>query len=484
MSEKGTRWRPLELLSAYLPAALSVLLGACLYITFSVGQWRSLDVPSWDLAIFTEAAKSYSHFQAPIVPVKGPGYNLLGDHFHPILVLLGPIYRFFPSGLTLLVVQDLLIAVSAWPLVRLATKQAGWLLASIIGIGYVTAWGFQGAVVSQFHEIAFALPMLAWASAAFVEGRWVATMAWSAPLVLVKEDLGLTIMMIGLILSWRGRDSIKSFAYPLFFAAFGVIAFVVTIKLLLPAFNASGTWAYSLDGSQGRGNVTLIERALWPSQKFGVIAMAVLGAGIIGLASPWFWVILPTIAWRFLGSVDYYWDWKHWHYNAILVPILLGALLDAHRRWSEREQSDISRGLGWVIGRQRPFVATVALAIPCAAALITAPQLPMWKMTNPGFGAVSSRMAQVQEINSLIPENANVETDLTLLAYLIPDHEVYWVGSAKGVAVDYVVVDQRGAAWGDQKNVEAVSYAQGAHPGSTYKLIYNSGGFQVAQRVN
>ena len=28
MSEKGTRWRPLELFSAYLPAALSVLLGA------------------------------------------------------------------------------------------------------------------------------------------------------------------------------------------------------------------------------------------------------------------------------------------------------------------------------------------------------------------------------------------------------------------------------------------------------------------------
>ena len=35
MSEKGTRRRPLELLSAYLPAALSVLLGACLYITLS-----------------------------------------------------------------------------------------------------------------------------------------------------------------------------------------------------------------------------------------------------------------------------------------------------------------------------------------------------------------------------------------------------------------------------------------------------------------
>ena len=67
MSEKGTRLRTSRALAAYLPAALSVVLGACLYITFSVGQWRSLTVPSWDLAIFTEAAKSYSHFSAPII---------------------------------------------------------------------------------------------------------------------------------------------------------------------------------------------------------------------------------------------------------------------------------------------------------------------------------------------------------------------------------------------------------------------------------
>ena len=72
MSEKGTRLRTSRALAAYLPAALSVVLGACLYITFSVGQWRSLTVPSWDLAIFTEAAKSYSHFSAPNVPRSHP----------------------------------------------------------------------------------------------------------------------------------------------------------------------------------------------------------------------------------------------------------------------------------------------------------------------------------------------------------------------------------------------------------------------------
>ena len=58
MSEKGARLRPSRALAAYLPAALSVVLGACLYITFSVGQWRSLNVPSWDVAIFTSLRRS------------------------------------------------------------------------------------------------------------------------------------------------------------------------------------------------------------------------------------------------------------------------------------------------------------------------------------------------------------------------------------------------------------------------------------------
>lgn len=88
------------------------------YCLFSVGQWRMMASPSWDLAIFTEAAKSYSQGHWPIVPIKGPGFNLLGDHFHPILVLLGPVYRVFPSGLTLLIVQNALLAWSAWQIGR------------------------------------------------------------------------------------------------------------------------------------------------------------------------------------------------------------------------------------------------------------------------------------------------------------------------------------------------------------------------------
>ena len=73
-----------------IPATIVVVIGAWVMIYYSIVQWETMkQVPSWDLAIFSELAKAYAHFQTPIVPVKGDGYNLLGDHFHPILILLG-----------------------------------------------------------------------------------------------------------------------------------------------------------------------------------------------------------------------------------------------------------------------------------------------------------------------------------------------------------------------------------------------------------
>ena len=68
--------------------------------------------------------------------------------------------------------QNLLLAVSAWPVTRLAARTTGPWVGGVLGVVYVLSWGMQGAVAAQFHEITFAVPMLAWASVAFVEGRW------------------------------------------------------------------------------------------------------------------------------------------------------------------------------------------------------------------------------------------------------------------------------------------------------------------------
>ena len=489
----------------WLPAVIACAVAA-LYISFSLAQWRTLSDPSWDLAIFAEAAQAYSRFEAPIVSIKGPGYNLLGDHFHPILILLGPIFRFFPSAFTLLIVQDLLIAASVLPIARLAQRFLGRGGAVLVGLAYGLGWGLQGAVAAQFHEVCVAVPLLACAGAAFVERRWGACMAWLAPVILVKEDLGLTVFVAGLALAWRRRGEDRSgMLASLAYALFGIIAFVVTVKLFLPAMNPAGTWAYSLDGSAtGAGTAMAGATAarevpsLWqilavPSVKIVTLAVLLAGAGVVGARSPWFALVLPTLAWRFAGSVDAYYQWSSWHYNAVLVPIAACALLDVIAGWlapadapaglatAGETDADCANSAPASSGRRRAL-AWAAACVPAISLALTATSLPLWKLPTL---TDSPRLDAAQGVIDAVPAGASVETDTTLLARLVPGRDVYWVGTTVGMDAppEYVVVDRQSYAWGGAE-VDAESWASAAHPGHTYETIYSAQGFRVARRTS
>ena len=548
-----------------IPAAIVVVIGAWVMIYYSIVQWETMKpVPSWDLAIFSELAKAYAHFQAPIVPVKGDGYNLLGDHFHPILLLLGPIWRLFPTPLSLLITQDLLLAVSAWPLTRLASRLTNQWVAGALGLVYVLSWGMQGAVEAQFHEIAFAMPMLAYASVAFVERRWVAVTAWSAPLVLVKEDMGLTVLMIGvaviltsLVPAWyrtctvirpgghgaddpddaaeaaeadAARNRRRGLRLGVGMIVGGIAAFLFAIQVFLPAFNINGVWDYGLSSQdQPTSPDALTHKAM-------VVVMLILTSGVVGVTSPWLLVVLPTLAWRFLGSVEFYWVWDNWHYNATLMPIALGALLDvvARRRMhgsyaADRPVREVGvdgravmdssaeaaegEGAGadesdvdsprrhpaafptWLtVPLRHRFVVATSILIVVATGVLTSPYLPLWKATDQKFDPLSAeaketdeakrpethRVAVAREVIATIPEGATVVTDLSLLAYLVPRAEVSWVGTS-GPDKEYIVMTPTSAnQWGSS---DAAAWGKKhSKQGATYTLIYNKDNYQIAKR--
>lgn len=554
-----------------IPAAIVVVIGAWVMIYYSIVQWETMKpVPSWDLAIFSELAKAYAHFQTPIVPVKGDGYNLLGDHFHPILILLGPIWRLFPTPLSLLITQDLLLAFSAWPLTRLASRLTNQWVAGGLGLVYVLSWGMQGAVAAQFHEIAFAMPLLAYASVAFVERRWGAVTAWSVPLVLVKEDMGLTVLMIGVAViltsavpAWyrtctvirpggRGADGLNAAAgnapkdeatrnrhrglrLGVGMIVGGIAAFLFAIQVFLPAFNINGVWDYGLSSQDQPTSPDAL------TQKATVVVMLILTSGIIGVTSPWLLVVLPTLAWRFLGSVEFYWVWDNWHYNATLMPIALGALLDvvARRRAqgsyvADRPVRQVGVDGRAVMGRsaraalaageaeeagtagesdvdgprRRPtafptwltvpmrhrFVVATSILTAVATGVLTAPYLPLWQATNKNFDPLAAeakqsdeakrtethRVAVAHEVIATIPEGATVVTDLSLLAYLVPRAEVSWAGTS-GPDKEYIVMTPTSAnQWGSS---DAAAWGKKhSKQGATYTLIYNKDNYQIAKR--
>ena len=555
-----------------IPAAIVVVIGAWVMIYYSIVQWETMKpVPSWDLAIFSELAKAYAHFQTPIVPVKGDGYNLLGDHFHPILILLGPIWRLFPTPLSLLITQDLLLAFSAWPLTRLASRLTNQWVAGGLGLVYVLSWGMQGAVAAQFHEIAFAMPLLAYASVAFVERRWGAVTAWSVPLVLVKEDMGLTVLMIGVAViltsavpAWyrsctvirpggRGADGLDAAGDAAGNAAGsapqddaarnrrrglrlgvgmivgGIAAFLFAIQVFLPAFNINGVWDYGLSSQDQPASPDAL------TQKATVVVMLILTSGVIGVTSPWLLVVLPTLAWRFLGSVEFYWVWDNWHYNATLMPIALGALLDvvarrrAHGSYvADRPVRQVGVDGRAVVGRsaqaapgasspdesdvdgprrsptafptwltvplRHRFVVATSILTTVATGVLTAPYLPLWQATNKNFDPLAAeakqsdeakrtethRVAVAHEVIATIPEGATVVTDLSLLAYLVPRAEVSWAGTS-GPDKEYIVMTPTSAnQWGSS---DAAAWGKKhSKQGATYTLIYNKDSYQIAKR--
>ena len=397
-TERVKSIRPLELLPGLILAAAVM----ALYTYYSLQQMKHWVTPSWDLAIFTQMAQAYSHFSVPIVPIKGPDFNLWGDHFHPILVLLGPIYALFPSPTTLLVVQNALVAFASFAIVRFTqrafalgqkaedpatgtaesaqnAKPAKYqgviptITGLLLGAGFALSFGVQQAVAAQFHEVAFAVPLLAMSLgylvlASRVSGtervRYLAYACWWAlPIAFVKEDMGVTAAAIGLMIfirtgwlstavdilmprlsagtpapmrtrmqqlysSWARTSAVAESTMVMMW---GVFWSVVAIYVILPYFNSGGNFDYAdkVNFSAALGDpFGSALQMLSNNTKLATLGLLLITGAILWVISPLAAIALPTLAWRLLSTMESYWA-STWHYSLVLMPVVFLALLDA-----------------------------------------------------------------------------------------------------------------------------------------------------------
>jgi len=443
-----------------LPAGVGLLVAA-VYTVYSLAQWRGFVVRSWDLGIFTQLASRYAHLEAPIVHIKGPEYHLLGDHFHPLLVLLGPVYAVFPHAFTLLVVQNVLLGVAAAVVTWAAVPLLGRVVGGLVGVAFGLSWGLQYAVEAQFHEIAFAVPLLAIALAAALRERWRTAVVAGALLVLVKEDLGLTTAVLGVVLAWRARRPAL-----LWLSAWGVGGFVLATRVVLPLLNPDGEWAY---GSRVDLLAALSDPvALYAPAKGYTVWLLVVVTGAIALRSPFVLVAAPTLAWRFLSTEPGYWE-PTWHYSAVLLPVAYLAMLDGIDR--------ARRGQVRWLRRYSRYAPVVGLT----ASLMLMSQLPLWQLTNPGWHFGAPRAQAAHDTLAVIPDGAVVETDVGLMSYLVDRTDVYYLGNQNPVP-DYLLIDRQAggtpAEWGDVLQV-----AELLHPGVPFEVVHVQDGYEVARAV-
>ncbi|MFJ6618636.1 DUF2079 domain-containing protein [Kitasatospora sp. NPDC091335] len=400
---------------------------AALYACVAVNRYRRGLSKAYDLGIFEQAVRAYAHGQAPIVPIKGPGYHLLGDHFHPLIAALAPAYRVFPSPVTLLVAQALLMAPAVVPLTRWAHEVAGPRVALIIGCATGASWGIVRAAADDFHEIAFAVPLLAFAATALGRRRPLAAALWSLPLLLVKEDLGLTVAAVGVLIAWQaGRERRRSPLPGLALAGVGLAATALTVLVVLPAFNSAGGFDYwqQLDGGGQPSLRALPLRLGWPPVKWLLLFLLAATAGFAGLRSPLVLLCVPTLAWRLLSANPHYWGVSY-HYSAVLMPIVLAALVDALRRVDARR-------------------ARRALAVTALVTAVTLPLYPLHEVVMPEAWRTSPRLTATRALLDRIPDDATVAASNRLAAQLTRRAEVTLVcREPVGPGPQWVAVDLR-----------------------------------------
>jgi uncharacterized membrane protein len=472
LSEGPESPRSTDAWSRWAPYALAVGLGI-VYATISIARLHRSASMSWDTAIFEQAISGYAHFDAPIIDVKAPDYNLFGLHFSPALAAVAPFYRLFPTPVTLMVVQAVLVAISVAVIARAAIRHVGPVPGLAIGLAYGLSWGIQSGIDFDFHEVCFAMPFLALAGAAYLERDWPKVALWSMPLLLVKEDMGLTVAAIGgcLLLSGARR-------WGMGLAAGGLVGFVLATFVFIPMANPEGRSEFWQNYGSGGEPGAVVERVLSlpvelisPATKIETLLLLLAVTGFLALRSPFVLVALPTIGWRFLSDSEAYWS-TGWHYSMTLMPIMFVALIDA----IVRARTD-----------HRPWLRTYASHAPAvvtAIALVLCLQFPFRDLVRPQTYDADPRAAAADEVMDRIPDGASVETDLGLLTELAgDDHRVYWLGNDNGsVTPDYVLLDGSPGIWGPEPP-DAAEYAMALHPGTTYESVVYRDGYDLARLV-
>ncbi|TXN31583.1 DUF2079 domain-containing protein [Lacisediminihabitans profunda] len=406
-----------------MPLGFVVALTA-LYSTIAVRLHLRVHTGGYDLGIFEQAIRDYAALRPPIVELKGPGFNLLGDHFHPILVLIAPFYAVFPTPITLLVAQAFLFALAAWPLVSWAQRALGTRVAVAVGCVYGLSFGIASAVGFDFHEIAFAVPLLAFSLSALGQGRLTAASAWALPLLLVKEDLGVTAVAgIGVLIAWRGARRLGIVT-----AVIGIAASAIEMTVLLPLVNSAGSYDY---WSKFAGGRPILEVALTSvDEKLGTLLLTLAITGFAAVCSPIVLVALPTLLWRFVGDDPNYWGTRY-HYSAVLMPIVVAAMIEALARWKRSDSRRARRGIRVTV------VAAVAIT------LVTIPNYSLERLIEPTLWQPNPRAGAIHAALAKIPDGATVSASDDLVPQLTSRATVTLFGLAplNAIRPEWIVVD-------------------------------------------
>ncbi len=285
----------------------------------------------------------------------------LTDHVEPFFALIAPLLWLWDDVRALLLLQVIAVALGALPLYALALEKLDQLLparqraqiwhneplqqmtrplALALALAWLLSPPLQSAVLTEFHAIPFAAPLIVWVFWAGEKGRWRQFFVAALLLASVKEEAALLAAGLGIWGIWRvgiraRRRPIPNLQSPvsiflLSLAWFYLATFVIVPTQAAPVYGAAESAYFQRFGALGDAPVDIAKSfftqpgLVWQiaseAPRSAYLWHLLAGFGLFALLAPEILLLcLPVFLANLLSAypAQYYGEF---HYSAPILP--------------------------------------------------------------------------------------------------------------------------------------------------------------------
>mgnify|MGYP003972475365 CR=1 FL=1 len=205
---------------------VSIIIYILLFSFLSLKKYYAFGYNAFDLAIFNQVFFNTAEGRWFDMTINLNSY--LADHFTPIIFLLLPIYKLIPRPETLLILQTVILALSAWPLYKISeyiSKDS--LISLVVAILWLVNPFIHNVNIFEFHLLPIAIFLFFWLFYFYQTNNFKLFVLFFILSLLVREDIALIVVGFS-ILSFLDKRSWKWRLLPLF----GLIYFFGALKFI------------------------------------------------------------------------------------------------------------------------------------------------------------------------------------------------------------------------------------------------------------
>ena len=332
-----TQLSPYDITAVLIASVYSLVMVRLSFLKFDYFRYTSLD-----LGIFTQSLSGFITGRPLFNTVEWQLYgvtNHFGVHFQPILLLLVPVFKLFPSAKTLLAIQSLALGFSVLIAYLLSKKVLNERTAVALTALYAFNSSLVGINIFEFHPVSLAVPLFLLAVYFLIDWNVIGFYATTALILLTKEDAFIGVLSLSLWWTLRHGFSVENLRKNLrfvFLAGIAVIYGLVVIKLVIPHFGNGYLYGH------------LYRHCHLTGAKLAYFLLFNLSFGLLPLFLPRNWVLL-ALPWleNLLASRPSQYTFG-FHYPYMLVPLSFVGAVFALRELGLRKVLPVLLSVGLI----------------------------------------------------------------------------------------------------------------------------------------